>query len=116
MGPNTEHLHQTPEKAPTPVSPCATTILPPNQRPASCPLFTLRWLGRGSMGPISHSEVSSGRVEFGKRLVMGMAPIAMALISDTHPVSERRRAEGRGEVREKRGGTHATGKVHRWIL
>ena len=68
------------------------------------------------MGPISHSEVSSGRVEFGKRLVMGMAPIAMALISDTHPVSERRRAEGRGEVREKRGGTHATGKVHRCIL
>lgn len=47
---------------------------------------------------MSHSLVSSGRVEFGNRLVIGMAPIAIALISDTHPVSSNRDRQvgGRG--------------------
>lgn len=36
---------------------------------------------------MSHSAVSSGSVEFGKRLVIGIAPMAIALMSDTHPVS-----------------------------
>lgn len=37
---------------------------------------------------MSHSLVSSGRVDLAKRLVTGMAPIAIALMSEMHPVSE----------------------------
>lgn len=49
---------------------------------------------------MSHSFVNSGRVDVGNRLVIGMAPIAMALMSDTHPVS----AKGEIEVGWRAGG------------
>lgn len=58
----------------------------PFNRPLLC-VLTLYSPDRACGGPISHPVVSSGRVEFGKRLVIGTAPIAIALISDTHPVS-----------------------------
>lgn len=43
---------------------------------------------------MSHSLVSSGRVEFGYRLVTGMAPMAIALMREMHPVSEKSRSTG----------------------
>lgn len=42
---------------------------------------------------MSHWSVNSGRVDVGNRLVIGMAPIAMALMRDTHPVSVKREME-----------------------
>jgi len=45
---------------------------------------------------MSHSLANSGRVDFGNLLVMGMDPNAIALRSEMHPVSARRK--GRREM------------------
>lgn len=58
--------------------------------------FTSWWLARARRGPMSHSLVNSGRVEFENRLVTGMAPIAIALMREMHPVSEDNHAEAAG--------------------
>lgn len=51
--------------------------------------LALWWVAKAWRGPMSHSLVSSGRVELEYRLVTGMAPIAIALMREMHPVSER---------------------------
>ena len=62
---------------------------------------TVWWLARAWRGPMSHSLVSSGRVDFGYRLVIGIAPMAIALMTEIHPVSER------SEIRERWGAEFA---------
>ena len=42
---------------------------------------------RGDAGPRSYTSVSSGTTESAYRDVMGMAPMAMAFMTDTQPVS-----------------------------